>query len=434
MLDHPCRSLSRREVLTLSAAGVAGASLSGWLGLLAEHAARAAAPPTRRKACILLWMDGGPSHHDTFDPKPDAPAEVRGPLGSIATALPGVRVSEKFPKTARLLKHAALLRGMCTDEADHGRARVYVHTGYKPGAGGLTYPGLGSTVSAELGRSDSPMPSFVVTGTPLNKHAFLGEPGWRGPRHQPLVITDPTRGLDYLRPFAGVEDFDDRASLLDQLERRFTRTHKAEAAEAHHTALQRAVALMRSNKAQAFDLSREPASSSRLYGESKFGQGCLLARRLVEAGVSFVEVYLQNWDTHVKKTFDDALGLMTQVDDGLSALVTDLAQRGMLDSTLIVWMGEFGRSPRMNANGGRDHHSRAWTSVLLGGGIRGGQVIGRTDRQGARVDERPISIKDFMATVCCILGIDPARKINTPAGRPIRIVEEGARAIREVLG
>jgi uncharacterized protein (DUF1501 family) len=433
MLDHPCRSLSRREALALSAAGIAGASVSGWLGLLAQHAARAAAPPTRRKSCILLWMDGGPSHHDTFDPKPDASAEVCGPLGSIATALPGVRVTEKFPKTARLLKHAALLRGMCTDEADHARARVYVHTGYKPGAGGLVYPGLGSTVSAELGRPDAPMPSFVVTGTPLNKHAFLGDPGWRGPRHQPLVVADPARGLDHLRPFAGVEDFDDRAALLDQLEGRFARTYKGDAAETHRTALRRAVALMRSDKAHAFDLSREPDTTRRAYGESKFGQGCLLARRLVEAGVSFVEVYLQNWDTHEKKVFDDALGLMAQVDDGMSALVTDLAERGMLDSTLVVWMGEFGRT-RMNRNGGRDHHSRAWTSMLLGGGIRGGQVIGRTDAQGVRVEDRPISIKDFMATVCRVLGIDPERKISTPIGRPIRIVDEGGQAIREVLG
>jgi uncharacterized protein (DUF1501 family) len=428
------RPLDRRELLKLGAAGVAGASLSGWLGVLAEHSARAAAPPGRRKSCILLWMDGGPSHIDTFDPKPDAPAEVRGDLRAIATTVPGVQVSEKFPKFARLLKHAALLRGLCTDEADHGRARVYMHTGYKPGVGGITYPGLGSTVSAELGRADFPLPSFVVTGTPLGKYEFLTDPGYRGPRHQPLALADPARGVENLRPNALVEDFDDRVSILDQLERGFARTRRAGAAEAHRSALARAVRLMRSEKARAFDLSREPAASRRPYGESKFGQGCLLARRLVEVGVSFVEVYLQNWDTHVKKTADDARALMSQVDDGMSALVSDLKERGLLDSTLVIWMGEFGRTPRINNNGGRDHHSRAWTTVLAGGGIAGGQVIGKTDHQGARVTERPISVKDFMATVCQVLGIDYARKIDTPSGRPIRIVDEGARPIREVLG
>jgi hypothetical protein len=433
MLSSKKDYLSRRELLALSAAGVAGTSLSGWFGLLAEQAARAAAPPTRPRSCILLWMDGGPSHHDTFDPKPDAPAEIRGEFKSIATVLPGVRVCEKFPKFARLLNHAAILRGMSTDEADHGRARVYMHTGYKPGIGGVAYPGLGSTVSAELGPPDFPLPNFVVMGTPLNKYDFLSDPGYRGPRHQPLALSDPNRGLDNLRPFAGIEDFDDRVDVLQQLEQSFARTRRASAADAHQTALRRAVQLMRSDKARAFDLTREPESSRKRYGESQFGQGCLLARRLVEVGVSFVEIYLSNWDTHEKKSADLAKPLMTQVDDGMSALIGDLSERGMLDSTLIIWMGEFGRSPRVNNLGGRDHHSRAWTSVLVGGGVRGGQVVGKTDAQGATVTERPIGVKDFMATVCRLLGIDPNRQIDTPIGRPIRIVDAGAKPIQEVL-
>src|SRR5262249_28233588 len=196
----------------------------------------------------------------------------------------------------------------------------------------------------------------------------------------------------------------------------------------------RAVQLMRSDKARAFDLSREPAASRRPYGQSQFGQGCLLARRLVEAGVAFVEVYLQNWDTHVKKTADEARVLMTQVDEGTSALVADLKERGRLESTLVIWMGEFGRTPYINQNGGRDHHARAWSTVLFGGGIKGGQVVGKTDAQGASVVERPVGVKDFMATVCRVLGIDYTRKIETPVGRPIRIVEEGEKVVREVLG
>jgi hypothetical protein len=379
-------------------------------------------------------MDGGPSHIDTFDPKPDAPARFRGEFKAIATSVPGLRIGEKFPKVARLMQHAAVLRGMSTEEADHDRARVYMHTGYKPGAGGVTYPGLGSTVSAELGRPNARMPNFVVTGTPLGKYAFLTDPGYRGPRHQPLALADPARGLANLEPAVPRDDFADRVSVLEELERGFARTHRAAAGEAHRAALAGALRLMRSDRARAFDLAREPAASKKPYGESKFGQGCLLARRLIEAGVSFVEVYLGNWDTHAKKTADEAKVLMSAVDDGLSALLNDLKERGRLRDTLIIWMGEFGRTPHTNNNGGRDHWAKAWSTVLFGGGIKGGQVIGKTDANGARVTERPISVKDFMATVCAILGIDHARKVDTPSGRPIRIVEGGEKVIREVLG
>ena len=434
MWNHMDKPVTRREIMRLSAAGVAGASLSGWLGLLAEHAAQAAAPPTRQKSCILLWMDGGPSHHDTFDPKPDAAAEVRGDLKAISTCVPGIQISEKFPRFAQLMKHAAILRGMSTGEADHGRARIYMHTGYKPGAGGVTYPGLGSTVSAELGSPDAPLPNFVVMGTALQKHEFLTNPGYRGPRHQPLVLSNLKQGTENLKPAVADDDFNDRAGVLDQLEQGFARTYKVGPAASHHTTFRRALQLMRSDKAKAFDIELEPAASRKPYGESTFGQGCLLARRLVEAGVAFVEVSLSNWDTHVKKSADDAKGLMTQVDEGMSALVQDLKDRGLLDSTLVVWMGEFGRTPRINNNGGRDHYARAWSSVLVGGGIKGGQTIGTTDRTGAAVTDRPIGVKDFMASVCQVLGIDYTKKITTPSGRPIRIVEAGEKLIRELVG
>jgi hypothetical protein len=429
-------SFSRRELLALSAAGIAAHSLSGWLGPLARHA-RAAAPRAAStsppKSCILLWMDGGPSHLDTFDPKPDAAASVRGELSSIATSVPGVRVGEKFPQFARLLGHAAILRGMSTDEADHGRARVYMHTGHKPGVGGVEHPVLGALVSAEVGRPDAELPNFVVTGTPLNKHEFLTSPGHRGHRHQPLALPEAARGLANLQPAVAREDFDDRVGVLEELERGFSRTHGG-AAEAHGSALASALRLMRSEKARAFDLSREPEATRRAYGAGNFGQGCLLARRLVEVGVPFVEVYLQNWDTHDRRTADAAKGLMSEVDAGMSALVGDLKDRGMLDRTLVIWMGEFGRTPQVNRNGGRDHWSRAWTTVLVGGGARGGQVVGRTDRTGAQVSDRPISAKDFMATVCHLLGIDYTKRIQTPVGRPIRIVDAGERLIREVVG
>jgi uncharacterized protein (DUF1501 family) len=429
MFHSQDQAVSRRELLRLAAAGVGGLSLSGWLPVLA---ARAAETGRRHKACILLWMDGGPSHLDTFDPKPDASTNYRGPYQAIATAVPGLQVSEKFPKLAGLMKHLALLRGMSTEEPDHARARVYMHTGYKPGLGGVTYPGLGSIVSAELGRPEFELPNFVVTGTPLNKHDFLTSPGYLGPRHQPLVLRDPSKGLENLQPLVPADDFNDRLGVLEQLEQGFARRYRTGLAEAHQTMLARTVRLMRSEKAVAFDVSKEPEAARAAYGDHAFGRGCLLARRLVEVGVPFVEVYLQNWDSHEGVVAQATRGLMTQVDQGMATLLTDLKERGLLDSTLIVWMGEFGRTPNVRADGGRDHYARAWTTVLAGGGIKGGQAVGKTDASGAAVTERPIPVRDFLATVCRILGID-AGKTRTANGRPVQLVEKGANPLQELF-
>jgi hypothetical protein len=308
-----------------------------------------------------------------------------------------------------------------------------MHTGYRPGAGGVTYPGLGSIVSAELGRPDFALPNFVVTGTPLNKYDFVTDPGYRGPSHQPLALADPAKGLEDLRPSAPADDFRDRADVLDRLEQGFARTHPAPAAEAHRTTLARALRLMQSDKAQAFDLSREKAAARDTYGDNSFGRGCLLARRLVEAGVPFVEVYLSSWDGHFRREAEQARALMPMLDAGMAALLADLKERGLLDTTLVVWMGEFGRTPRVNNDGGRDHYARAWTTLLAGGGIPGGRVVGKTDREGAAVVERPISARDFMATVCRALGIDYEKRIDTSSGRPVTVVDKGGKPIDELF-
>jgi uncharacterized protein (DUF1501 family) len=221
-----------------------------------------------------------------------------------------------------------------------------------------------------------------------------------------------------------VGEFSRRTGILEQLEQGFARTSRSSAAEAHRTTLNRALQLMRSQRNRAFDVSLEPYTLRERHGLTRFGQGCLLARRLIEAGVACAEVYLANWDSHERRIADGIPGLLTHVDNGVSALLRDLADRGRLGDTLIIWMGEFGRTPHMNRNGGRDHYHRAWSTVLLGGGIKGGQVIGATDAQGAAVANRPISVRDFMASVCRALGIDHSRRINTPVGRPIRIVED----------
>ncbi|MBI1311088.1 DUF1501 domain-containing protein [bacterium] len=424
---------TRRELMRLATAGVTGVSASGWLGALAARAAEDKSPNTRRKSCVLLWMDGGPSHVETFDPKSEATADVRGELGAIETSVPGIQLGEKFPQLSRWMQYAALLRGMSTPEADHDRARIYMHTGYRPGFGGVTYPTLGSTVAAELGESDATLPNFIVTGTPLTKHDVLRDAGYRGPRYQPLVLADASQGLDNATPRVETAEFDRRTGLLDHLEQRFAKATLAPAADAHLAGLAAAVRLMRSDRRTAFNLDGESDRVRDAYGNSDFGRGCLLARRLVEVGVPFVEVYLANWDSHEKNVADNTRTLMTQVDQGLSALLSDLHDRSLLDDTLIVWMGEFGRTPRINRNGGRDHYAKAWTTLLAGGGVKGGQTVGATDRQGQEVTDRPISVQDFMATVCRLLEIDYGKEVIAPNGRPIRIVDKDEQVIRELL-
>ena len=422
MLRDLIPGLSRREFFKLSAAGVSALSLSGWMNVLARAAAG-----IRHKACILLWMDGGPSHKDTFDLKPGT--ANAGEFKPIPTSVPGVEISEHFPKLAKLMHHGALLRGMSTGEGAHGRAKYYLHTGYKEGVGGLVYPSLGSIASNEIGKPDFPLPNFVSVGNRSYGAGFLGA------RHQPLVVNDPARGVENLRPLVGEGQFNDRVGLLEEMESAFHREYKAGTGAAHRTTYQRAVTLMQSKEAKAFDLSRESAATREAYGATKFGEGCLLARRLVETGVSFVEVGLGGWDTH-QDNFDRVKRLSGTVDPAMSALIGDLKERGLLDTTLVIWMGEFGRTPKINSRGakpGRDHYPRAWTSALFGGGVKGGQVVGKTDAEGAAVVERPVSTVDFMATVCKLLNIDYTKKYNTSLGRPIRVVDKGERPVSELF-
>ena len=417
-------NLSRRDMMKLSAAGVLGTSLSGWLPVLASRAAETRA---RTKSCILLWMDGGPSHKDTFDLRPGT--ENGGPYRAIQTNVSGIQISEHFPKLAQLMNHGALIRSMSTGEGAHGRAKYYLHTGYKEGVGGLVYPSIGSITAKENGNPESPMPNFVSIGNRSFGSGFLGA------RHQPLVVTDPARGVENLRSFVTTNQFDSRVNLLDELEAGFHRTHGDGVGVAHRTTYQRAVSLMRDQGARAFDIANEPQASRSGYGTSKFGEGCLLARRLVETGVSFVEVTLGGWDTH-QNNFQRVAQNSTTVDSPMSQLIIDLKDRGLLDTTLVIWMGEFGRTPRINARGpvpGRDHYPRAWSLAMFGGGIRGGQVIGRTDAEAATVVERPVSTLDFMATVCRILGIDYNKQNNTSIGRPVRIVDRGANPVTQLI-
>ncbi len=415
---------SRREMLQLSAMGVAGMSMSGWLDRLAVHAAETR---QRTKSCILLWMDGGPSHKDTFDLRPGT--AQGGPYQEIQTASPGIRISEHFPQFAQLTQHAAIIRSMSTAEGAHGRAKYNLHTGYREGQGGTVYPSMGSIVARELGNRENPIPSFVSIGSRSYGAGFLGA------HYQPLIVNDPARGVENLRAGVANTQFDHRVNLLNDLEAGFHRTHPVSLTNAHGTTLRRAVSLMRDQGTVAFDISREPEAVRRAYGSNKFGEGCLMARRLIEAGVNFVEVSLGGWDTH-QNNFERVRQLSGQVDPAMSNLIKDLRDRGMLDSTLIIWMGDFGRTPNINQRGaqpGRDHYPRAWSSVMVGGGIRGGQVIGRTDSNAATVTERPVNAIDFMATVCTVLGIDFTKQNQTATGRPVRLVDRGANPIAQIM-
>jgi hypothetical protein len=428
--------LNRRTFLTATAAGV---GLSGWLARLAAEAPEGKRP----KSCILLWMAGGPSHIDTFDPKPEAPADVRGEFKAIETSVSGIRISEHFPKFAKLMQHAAILRGMSTQESDHKLATYHLHTGYQNRAGAVSFPSFGALVSKELGKRDVALPNFITIGRGPQEALTAG---FLGPDHAPLAVADPIRGLDFVEPSGAAGQFARQMELLHGFDSTFHDRYKSPAAQTHLTSIDRAVKLMNSQQKAAFDLSKEPDNIRAMYGPpaaasarpapgvkmvsggekpGSFGQGCLMARRLVEAGVPFVEVVMGDgvgWDTH-RDNFPRTRALSLECDAAMAGLITDLESRGLLDSTLVVWMGEFGRTPQCTG-GGRNHWSRAWCSVMIGGGIKGGQVIGRTDRTGSTVEDRPISVTDFLATVSTILGIDYKRK-NHPPGvdRPIPIVD-----------
>ncbi len=407
---------TRRGMLKWTAAGVFAPSLSGWLPVLAKAAPQGGRGKAR--ACILLWMDGGPSHKDTFDLKPDS--RGAGEFKPIRTSAPGVLISEHLPKIAQTMHHGVIVRSMSTPEGAHPRAKYLMHTGYREGQGGLIYPAIGSIVAKEIGDPASAMPNYVA----INSRSYGA--GFLGPRHQPLIITDPNRGVEDLRAAVGLGQLQRRLGLLEKMEQAFHRHYDAAVIYDHQTVYQNAFKLMQSQQAKAFDLSLEPASSRAKYGSGRFAEGVLMARRLVEVGVPFVEVSLGGWDTHTNN-FDRVKTLSAQIDAPIAALISDLRERGLLDSTLVVWMGEFGRTPHINtrgANPGRDHYPRAWSTVLWGGGIRGGGVVGQTDKEGATVVDRPVSAQDFLATICELLGIDYTQQNETPSGRPVRIVDK----------
>lgn len=441
---------SRREWLRSIGGAALGVSVSGWFDALA---AKAATDKRRKRSCILLWMSGGPSQTDTFDLK--AGHANGGPFKPIQTPVPGLEICEHMPRLAKMGDHLTLIRSMSTKEGDHSRATYLLRTGYTPG-GPVAYPALGALVGKSLGEETAELPNCVSIGamTFLSPAAF--GPGFLGPRHAPLVVGggravfQQAQGNNYeqqlkvpnLTLAKDVEraQADARLSLLSDMEQGFGESHPGHAPQSHVSAYRQADRLMRSSATAAFELGGEPDYLRDAYGRNTFGQGCMLARRLIERGVPFVEVSFNGlpesnvfgWDTH-QNNFDALKKMLPVLDAAWATLLEDLKNRGLLDSTMVVWMGEFGRTPKINSNQGRDHFPTAWSTVLAGGGITGGQVVGRSSEDGMTVADRPVSVPDLLGTMVLSLGLDPMEQNMSNVGRPIRLIDPNAKPLRECL-
>ena len=429
-------NISRRRAMSLLGSGVACAS-----GLFhGVESALAASPTTgRKRSCIILWMSGGPSQIDTFDMKP---RHVNGgAFKEVSTNVPGVRFSEHLPRLAAQADKLAIVRSLSTVEGDHARGTYFVRTGFRPGTN-VRYPAIASVLAKELGNGEHQLPDYISINpfAGINPDAFSA--GFLGPAHAPAEVAATSgRSTDEdsfarlnianLSPAAGVDDHRQRrrVQLWQQFEQRFALHHPDTAAVQHRVAYQRAFRAMDSDAERIFDLSTEPPALREAYGRGVFGQSCLVARRLIERGVPLVEVSLGagdgnplGWDTHTEN-FSAVKRLSEELDAGWGTLMTDLHQRGLLDETTILWIGEFGRTPRINGAGGRDHFPAAWTCVMAGGGIAGGQAFGQTSSDGTEVVDAKVSIQDVLATLCCAVGVDPGRENEAEGGRPIKIAE-----------
>ncbi len=424
-----------------------GLGLADWLRLRAEGPPQRSSGPRRTaRACILIWLDGGPSHIDLFDPKPEAPRDIRGPFRAIPTAVPGLQIAEHLSRTARVANRLAIIRSMTSPLGEHNLGSHYLLTGYKPSPA-LAYPSLGAVVAraarAEPG-GDRLLPPYLTVGNRPN--SMVGS-GYLPSAYSPFVPGgDPARpdfrvqDLD-LYPLVTEERLRRRRDYLQALDSFSRRVESAAPADGAPKSFEAAYRLVTSPAAkEAFDLSRESGQTRERYGPRTIGQSCLLARRLVERGVPFVTVTDAGWDTHddiynrLKEGFTGGtVGKVPVLDQGLAALIEDLAQRGLLEETLVLVMGEFGRTPKINTAGGRDHWPRVFSVALAGACVPGGAVIGRSDSLGESPADRPVTPADLASTIFTILGIDPQREFTTADGRPVR-VNSGGEPIGELLG
>ncbi|MCI0683256.1 MAG: DUF1501 domain-containing protein [Gemmataceae bacterium] len=412
--------VTRRAMLKRLVVGAGGAAVANFGGLFNSQTI---ADEVRRsgKRCILLWANGGASQIDTFDMKPGQP--TAGPFRPINTNLAGLQICEYLPRMARHADKLAVIRSMHTSEPDHPGGIYLMHTGYRP-AVAVSHPELGAMTAKYCGSLDSDLPDFIRMGSTGN-----GGAGYLGPLYQPFGLDRNGRLSQFASSGSTPEAVRRRADLLRFVEESSAREHRAEPFQAHRLAQERAWRLQRTRN--VFNIDQEWARARERYGDTGFGRNCFMARKLIEAGVAFVEVGQENYDSHADN-FVCHKANMNILDPAWSGLLDDLHERGLLRNTLMIWMGEVGRTPGINNRVGRDHFVRGWTVVLAGGGVRGGTVYGATNPNGNGVRDNPVTEGDLFATIYTALGINP-RVRHFVGTRPIWATPEGARVVREVL-
>ena len=452
-----CDGVSRRDFLRIGGLAALGLGLGDFFHLQRAFASTNTLT-ANAKSCILIWLDGGPSHLETFDPKPDAPQEVRGPLKTIPTNVTGVRISECLERTAGIMDKIAVIRSMTSPLGEHSLGTQYLMTGYKP-TPALEYPTFGATLtyirsqSRKESSGNATENAAASTALPPNIAVpnFTGQVSGNGylpSATRPFSVSGDSKRQDFkVRDLDFYEGIDlhrvsRRRQFVNALNE-FSTAKDAGAATVSDPELERAYNLITSPEAKAaFTLSEEPQEVRQRYGTggvNGIGQACLLARRLVERGVPFVTVNHTGWDTHqdiftLKERYPtDRNAHLPSLDRAFTALIQDLTERSMLDETLVVVMGEFGRTPKINSQGGRDHWPNVFSVVLAGGGVQGGQIIGSSDALGEFPKERPVTPSDLSATIYTLLGIDPSFELHTSDGRPVRVAPDGAKVVSELL-
>lgn len=416
--------LSRRQFMLDNARRLLGVSVAPMLGgtLATQAFAKSSTNTKPAQSVIFLNMSGGMSHMDTFDLK-SSNSKVNGK----ESAIKGYSIANYLPKTAKVLDNCTVINSMTSKQGAHPQGQYLLHKSYTP-LGTITHPSLGSWITREAGRNNEDLPGYVAVSTP----AGLTGGGWMGANYSAALVGNPENGLKNVERFHGVseEDFKMRLAIADKLNKKFHSEYATPEVKGYAGLFDEAVKIMNSDDLSAFDLSEESGKIRGDYGESNFGQGCLLARRLVEVGVRFVEVTLGGWDTHFDN-FTAVEGRCKDLDQAYSALINDLKSKGLLDSTLVVLASEFGRGEvQPQYNNGRSHHPGAFTSVLAGGGVNAGMLYGESDKKGLRVESDPVTLYDFNATIAYALGVDSHKVVYSPSKRPFRIAgpdaEKGA--------
>ncbi len=424
-----CNGFSRRDFLRIGALTPVGLSLANLLSIEKALASTSGTAGGRAKSVLLVYLGGGLSHHDSFDPKPEAVEEIRGKYGTIPTRVSGLRVTELLPKMAAQMDKVTLIRSGTHENDHHETATNWVLSGRFGSAFG-DHPAMGAVVAHETGFTGLVPPYVAVPKNPSFTWE-LGRSAWLGGRYESFKCGNPNDAGFKVRDLAqqgsvSAQSMERRKTLLQAVDSLATQIKGNDQIATYDEFGQKAAEMVLSPRAQAaFDVSREDSKLRDEYGRTEFGQSCLMARRLVEAGVRFVTVNYGGWDHH-KKIFPGLDKKLPEFDQGFAALLRDMHDRGTLKETLVVAMGEFGRTPKVNKDAGRDHWGRAGSMIFAGAGVRGGQVIGATDKNGAFVTDRPVRPADVCWTIYDALGIDPAKLLLMPDGRPTHILSEGS--------